>query len=434
VRSFALLGVLVVGAFAACGGQTNGAAPPPADDAGSTNTNGDAGAAAPDAAPDAPPDLGSDVYPAPHRPIPTVKNMGGALLTDVKIVTVTYAGEAQRDQLRAFDDAIVAGAWWESVTAGYGINKGTSGGYVELPDDVSGKTLDNDTNLKPYLYDLIQKGTLPAPDANTLYALYFPEATTITLQGQTSCQSFGAYHDSAGFGVNGQTIEAAYAVIPNCGGGRTVSASHEFIEAATDAHPQGGGAYYGLNLPWWGSAGGEVADLCERYGSIADTATGTNVARSWVNAAALASKNPCQPTAPGIIYFNTAIDTSEMVLVHSTTGAAYMSEGFVTVPKGTSKQVTLQVFSEAKLPNDLTLAVGATPRGRGGATSTLNPITAGVKATISETTVRNGMHPTLTITVDPSATIGDYPFVVRSTLNATSATQWPAVLRVVAPK
>ncbi len=436
LNSLSVVSLVIVGALAACGGHTSSnAGDTPSPDAGATQTNGEAGAPSPDAAaPDTGPDLGSDVYPAPHHPIPLMTNLGGKVLSNVKIVTVTYVGDSERDVLRAFDDAIVKGPWWAMVSQGFGVGPGTSGGYVELDDDVSGKLLDNDADLKPYLNDLVRAGKLPAPDENTLYALYFPESTTLTLSGQSSCNDFLAYHDSVGFSVNGATLEAAYAVMPNCGGGRTVSASHEFIEAATDAFPQGNGAWRAWNLPWFGGlSGGEVADLCEFTRSVTDSDTGQHVTRSWVNGAAAASKDPCQPADPRQpIYFNAAVDTTETQVVTGTAGS-FKSEGFVTVARGTSKDVPVQVFSEAMLPHDLALYVGGAPkRGRGTVTdpTAMTPIATGVTAKLSATTGRNGTHPTLTITVDAKAPIGSYKFIVRSVLETADYRDWPAIVRV----
>lgn len=427
MRSLVSVSLLALGCSAACGGSTSSSSTP-SSDAGTTQTGGDAAVADGGSNADAGPDLGSDVYPAPHHAIPSMPYNGGAVLKNAKLVTVTYVGESQRDQLRAFDDAIVQGDWWAAVTEGYAINKGTSGGYVELDDDVSGKTLDDDADIKPYLLEKVLAGKLPAPDADTLYAIYFPSATTITLQGLTSCQGYGAYHNSVGLSVDGGTVEAAYAVIPDCGGGRTVSASHEFIEAATDAHPNSG--WSGFNYPWFGAAGGEVGDACEFKASVLDQMTGMPVTRSWVNAAAAAGKDPCQPSATGFVYFNVAVDTNETGIVTPRTGGAYKTEGVVTVARGKSKTVPLQVYSQAPLPHDLTLSVGAQGRGRGANPSMLNPIASGITATLSSTTGRNGTHPTLTITADPTAAVADHLFVVRATLETNNYNSWPALLRV----
>jgi hypothetical protein len=430
------LSLIVIGSFAACGGSTASSSGTTTNDAGVGTTDGgamqaDAGSTSDADVPDAA-DFPADVYPAPHHPLPTLKNLGGSVMANMKIVTVTYVGEAERDALRAFDDSIVSGAWWTAVTEGFGINAGTSGGYVELADDVSGRTLDNDADLAPYLAQLVTDGKLPAPDENTLYAIYFPASTTITLQGQTSCQSFGAYHNSAAFSVNGNAVDTAFAVIPNCGGGRSDSASHEFIEAATDPHPETTTAWYANGYAaWFGftGGGGEAADLCENGpGTLVN---GQTVARSWVNAAAIASRNPCVPATAGAIYYNAAIDTKESYPVTDPQGSGtHLSEGFISVKRGSSSSVEVVVFSEAALPHDLALVVSKRSRG-GSNPMTVTPIAQGVTATLSKTTGHNGTRLTLTISADATTPKGDYKFVVRSVLETTDTQSWPAILRVL---
>lgn len=432
MRVIGCVSLVVMGAFVACGGTTQSNVAGPSPDAGTTI--GDGGVVTSDAATDASETPGSDVYPAPHHPLPLLKNLGGPVLKDVKIITVTYTGEPQRDALRQFDDAIVAGDWWKAVTDGFGINPGTSGGYVELdPGPVENKTLDNDNDLKPYLRSLVASGHLPPPDANTLYALYFPDSTTIALGKDVSCTTFGAYHDSATFPLEAGTVEAAFAVIPNCGGGRTVSASHEFIEAATDPHPQTMTTWYAYHDGWFGAGGGEAADLCETEPSTRD-ANGYGVARSWINGNALASKNPCAPTDPKLIYFNAAVDTNESFTVHDPTGGPdYVSEGYVSIAPGASKTLNVDVFSEAKLPHDLKLVVGAVPpyQRRSADPTKLDPIGTGVTPKLSRTTARNGTKVTLTLDVAATAQKGDYAFVVRAILEKNDYHQWGVVLRVM---
>src|SRR6185295_18397735 len=87
----------------------------------------------------------------------------------------------------------------------------------------------------------IADGTFPVPTSETLYALYFPAATKITLDGESSCRSFGAYHNTVkvvppGAAADSTPISVPYAIMPRCQGGErslTISASHEFTEAAT---------------------------------------------------------------------------------------------------------------------------------------------------------------------------------------------------------
>src|SRR5207245_11186796 len=126
-------------------------------------------------------DQDPNVYPAHHHPLPLLAYSGGPLVTSPKIVTVTFEGDSLRDELRQFDDAIVASDWWKTVAHGFGIDPGGSGGYAELRDTVSGKTFDNKTDIQPWIQDQISQSNLPRPDASTVYAIYYPASTTIKL-------------------------------------------------------------------------------------------------------------------------------------------------------------------------------------------------------------------------------------------------------------
>src|SRR6516225_8805687 len=57
-----------------------------------------------DAGPDI--DQDPDVYPASHHPIPQIDYNGGAIIQNVRVVTVTFTGDAKRDSFRAFDHFI----------------------------------------------------------------------------------------------------------------------------------------------------------------------------------------------------------------------------------------------------------------------------------------------------------------------------------------
>jgi hypothetical protein len=431
-----LLGVSVTVALAAaCGGSTsNGAStgdagtgggqeagPVPSDDGGS----GEAAVTPP------PPDDGP--WPADHYPIALFESLGGTVLAAPKLVTVTFVGDANRDALRTFDDSFAEGTlWWSAVSAGYGIGAVTSGGHVELPDTVSNTTLDDDQGqIQQDLASWVTSNALPAPDANTVYVLFFPASTTITFQGGTSCNSFGGYHSAAAFS-NG-TIVSTYVVVPDCSAAApgqamqlfTDTVSHEVIEAATDPHP-GQPAWYGYNNAWFRTFGstigqGEVADVCQRAGGWTD-ASGNVLARSWVNAAAKASHDPCQPAQPGEIFYSLAVPT---VTQPSNTAGVPDSDGYVVVKRGESKTIDAVFFSDAKLPNDAQLTVGVRSHGTLSAS-----IGTGITASLTPTAAHNGMHVSLTIQVDSSAAAKDYNLTARSTLSTTDYHDWPFILRV----
>jgi hypothetical protein len=266
---------------------------------------------------------------APIEPIPEVTYNGGNILDAVQIVTVTFDGDAERTQLETFGSMISSTPWWDQVTNGYCdargkcIGHGSSAGTVHLPATAAGSSYDDTSQattstLKSFIDGNITSKAFPAPTANTLYMIYFPSTTTVTLDGAQSCMQFGGYHNATTATSNGVTF--AYAVIPRCSsdeGELTLSASHELIEAATDpfisSNPNDPYSGYGsMSSAWDVLSGGEVGDRC--FSSLSDpseseyTESGFVVQRSFSNVAAKANHDPCVPapspsTQP---YFNVA--------------------------------------------------------------------------------------------------------------------------------
>jgi hypothetical protein len=358
----------------------------------------------------------SDVYPAPHHPLPSMISLsGGPVLASPTLVTITFAGDPNRDQYRAFDTFLPTSTWWADVTAGYGIDGGTVATPIELPDTVSGKTLDNTLDLKPMLANLVADGTLPFPDANTLYVMYFPQAATITDQGLTLCQGLYGYHD---YFMLSDAGVAPYAVIPQCKvGGFSTDASHEVIEGITDPLFT---SYYMFDDAWTAAGGGEIADVCNRTNAWVEM--GYQLNRAWSNVAVARGSWPCQPGDPGAIFFGAIADTTVIV-----TQEGYSSDGYLLMTPGTSQTFDVTVFSEAALPNALSLYVGVQSTAD---PSSVAPITKGVSATLSPSAGTNGTHVALAITTDKTTVPGDYHFTIQAVLNSTTYTSMPAILRI----
>jgi hypothetical protein len=429
---------LAVAIVAACGGSKGG--DQGGQDAGSAaeaSAGDDAGAQAGDDAgpssdaPAPPPDDGP--WPAGHYPMPQFTNMGGPVVASPKLIPVTFVGNTRRDAIRTFMTQFVADTdWWTAISSGWGVGTPSLGTAIELPDTVSGQTIDDTAQLKPMLQNLVSTGALPPPDANTIYTLFFPASTTISLPNYgSSCQAFGAYHDSVSIPANG-TAQAAYAVIPDCPTApaadepmttTTQDVSHEIAEAVTDPQPQVKPGWYGFNDAWFrtfgspqgqGQGQGEVADVCQRYQPVTD-ASGNELVRAWVDTAAAASHNPCQPSLPGTIFYSLAVPTQTLV----------SSDGYILVKKGTTKTVDAVFFSDAKLPSDAQLTIGARAHG------TLNPaIGTGITASLSLASAHNGMHVTVTLAVDASAASKDYAVTARAALSTTDYHDWPFILHV----
>jgi hypothetical protein len=279
---------------------------------------------------------------APHAPPPQVQNQGGQLILAPQLVTVTFPGDSLTTDLVAFGNTVEESLWWTTVTSKY-CEKGsscivagaaaTSVVYPSAPaSSYTDSSMGGASTLKTWLANAISSGDLPAPadeDAgakamsNTLYLLYFPDSTSITLDGSSGCNNAEGYHAAMIY----KGIQVPYAVISECPGkgmetppittlqGTTLTASHEIVEAATDPSDLNSDTAYYLNLNdpdtygWDDIEGGELADLCVdvfNFGQDEWNEGGFTVQRIWSNEQAAAGLDPCAPITTEFVYFNAA--------------------------------------------------------------------------------------------------------------------------------
>jgi len=289
----------------------------PAQDAGTsdaaTTPDGDTGTS------DAPIEAPVDADMAPPMPMPLVIDLGGPKLTAVRVVTVSFSNDdpALVASLESFDDSITSTAWWSAVASEYGVGAGAGGGHVVLPMAASSAYTDSvrggDSSVRQLIGSSVASGALPAPDAQSLYVLYFPSGTLLQLDGVSACAPGGGtgWHDTVTVTAPeaGVPIGAAYAVLPRCQsdlGGMTLAASHEIVESATDPSPENAPAAQ-MTDPAWLSFGPEVADVCMAVETnLSASDSGFLLQRSWSNASAKAGHDPCVPTPAGAAYFNMA--------------------------------------------------------------------------------------------------------------------------------
>jgi hypothetical protein len=303
---------------------------------------------------------------APHTPLPQLPYANGVLLTSPKLVTVTFEGEQMQTDLAAFGQSVASSSWWDTVRAGYCNGSGTCigdgppGSFVQLSYFPQSQYVDSTqggpSSLQQWLAGEIANSHLPTPDAQTLYVIYFPKTTRITLDGQVSCSNsgggFGGYHFAIPIGL--QTV--AYAVVMECDpevpiepyvakdtllGATTLIASHEIAESATDMIV---GTGYVLdntdpnNWPWiYGTGGGEAGDLCvDQLGLNEDhTLSGLyTVQRIWSNTQAAQGVDPCVPAPPEDVYFN-----------------ASPSRSLFELDVGQSVTFEVDAFSSGAMPN-----------------------------------------------------------------------------------
>jgi hypothetical protein len=392
----------------------------------------------------------SDTYPAMHPPLPQLTNKDGAILTNPKIVTVTFEGDTNGPSYAAFAGAMSGTTWWQKTLLPYGISESTSSSAVVLPDALAGMTTDYGA-FKTYLADQIASGALPTADDQTLYVVYASPTMVVTIGSGSSilasCDELetinsefdapvAATADAGADGGDGgapATVRAALAVVFDCGGLKAVqlAASLVIADVTTDPRTSGNGYVLDTDSAWesvfaqpFPGELTEAADPCV-YVPAWDEG-GYSLTRVYSNSAATLSQNPCQP-ATGV-YFAAAPET--MTVPTGPADAGAVDQGIVQVHPGSSTAVVLHFFSEAALAYPATLSVGITTESPTRA-SALSPIEDGVTATLSAPTAQNGDDITLTITASASATGGSIPFVIRSTTEENSVfNDWAVTLLV----
>lgn len=373
-----------------------------------------------DAGPDVDMGHASNTYPAPHPAAPQIESYGGTVLTTPKVVPIVFSTDPLQTQIADFSKKVGQSSYWKAITSEYGIGALTGSDPVVLTTAPPTDTTDDD--IKAFLGTLFdgthaQLGT--TPDPSTIYAIFYPAGTTITIPewGQ-SCQGFGGYHFDGN--IKGTTVP--YAVIPRCDGffGMsgidvvTTAASHEYLEAVTDPFASTKPAYSvpdESNYVWAKFPLSELGDMCSFNADAYYTPTdvGYQVQRTWSNAAAAAGHHPCVPApAPSTQpYFNTVPVLAEDVDVGFGHGQAAPSKG-VKIPVGKSKTIELDLFSDAPTSGPWTIT----------ATDTSAYYQKGRELSFSfdKNSGVNGEKVHMTITADKPGEDGGSEFIIISKL------------------
>lgn len=238
-------------------------------------------------------------------------------------MTITYDGDPNAATYEKLAEEIGATSYWSSIVAEYGVGAASSSAtsHVRMgaqPTLTFGGNTAPEEAVQAYVEaSLTDTATShwPEPVADAIYTLFFHGDLA-----QSMCaDGMGGFHSSVS--VKGKNV--AYALVLACDGdpqmsvldGATVSASHEWAEAATDPYPDAKPGWEGLSdddLAWELHVQGqdENGDLCEfdedSYGSYGAPALASIVQRQWSNASAAAGHAPCVP-APKSAYFNVAL-------------------------------------------------------------------------------------------------------------------------------
>jgi hypothetical protein len=352
--------VVMFGALTGCSSAgpastSHSASEPPADaatmDAASTDgasTDGGGGEATPETST---PWAG----PAAHPAMPNVVDYGGPVLSSPVVQPVVFAGDAMQNDIAAFTSDLVHSTYWTAVSHEYGV-----GAIRGLPVAVANETAPSsltDAQVQSWIAAKITSGLLPAPDGNTVYAVFYPSGTTITRRIGTSCTNFYGYH---GQSTSASRAAYVYAVLPRCHdvlhtdlANVTNSTSHELLEASTNPWFATAPAYASVDpahAVWAIATGGatELGDMCALMpgaGYLQPSDLPYAVQRSWSNAAAAASHDPCVP-APSGPYFNAAPVLPDMVTISLGSMGSLTTQG-VRIPVGQTRTIQVDLYSDA---------------------------------------------------------------------------------------
>jgi hypothetical protein len=330
----------------------------------------EADAAPEDAAHDVRPDVdhgaASTTYPAFPIDVAQVGDNGGSVLATPQIITITWSTDTEADTWNAFGDAIGPSPYWTAINSEYGVGPATSGATNHISITTAPPTTFSDADLDAFVS--AHAGVdWPASTPNTIYAVYLPSTTGLTLGGQDACQmGVGGYHDETQ-----DTNHYVYAILPHCSffqaGDIELSASHEFNEAATDPHPESALAYQGfdqnhLAFEFFNQFQDELGDACESFEEATDALDMTpyTVQRQWSNASAAKGSHWCVPALNEPFYNTTFLPQSGLDSISANLnvvgGPVVQSKGFL-LAVGETRTFPIGLFSDVATSGPFTLDV-----------------------------------------------------------------------------
>lgn len=411
-------------------------------DTGTPDTAPDPDTDVPETAPACDPGAVSTTYPAKHFAFPALTNAAGnSVIKTPKVYLAYFTGYPFADQLKTMAQTIGASDYWKSAVSEYGVGPITYVDAKELSETPGTNITDKD--VEKFVSDKITSGAFGTPDENTIYTIFYPQATTITQSGggfggsSKSCSSFGGYHGNAILNVGGVDKNFPFAVIPTCASfgaltgidGVTGALSHEWAEAATDPYPTtNNGAdstYSGVDddhFIWNLLGGAENGDLCAQRPDAFFKPAGFDftVQSCWSNAAAKLGGDPCAPKAKGV-YFNAApAQPDKVTLDLSALGGGSVRTKGILIPAGGSVTIEVDLFSDGDTKGPWKVdAIDAIARFTGGKPS--------LDFKWDRQSGQNGEKLCLTLSILSSSPFGKaHPFILTSTKGGVQQT-WPAL-------
>lgn len=276
---------------------------------------------------------GQAFSPAPHAPMPTVFPHAGTVLSNVQLVTLTFADHAARAEVEAFGEMIVKSRWYRDA----GLEYGAFTGEQVVPSSIGtiGFAPASITRgeIEELIKQLIADNKVPRPEAAShqlLYMLYIP--STVTLGADLEGIRDRGYHQMSTF--NGVRFPFAVVLEDGTNPARTTSiAAQQLINAVTNPYEPPMDGYY-VDPPTtdpWSLAPGEIADLCRGEDLIIEG--DFKIPRVYSSLAAGAGRFPCKPVATGDTWVGVSANPSKMP----------------AIPKGGSVTFTLTGWSMEEL-------------------------------------------------------------------------------------
>jgi len=346
--------------------------------------------------------------PAAHDPLPQVlRTNGGDLATAPVIVPVFFANDALQADIEGVLAALPGSAYWTELQNDYQIGPLTVGKSVVVSDTPPQNAASTDVEAFVQAKLDAQDPAWPAPTASTLYFVYYPATTTLTLaNGTVGCQDFLGYHF---FSATSPSETFLYGAQPRCPqvpalDTATENTTHELVEAVTDPFE---GTYNRVDAPhavWGVFPGAEIADMCGDEDLSYTLLVGSwHVSRFWSNQAASAGHDPCAPAIAAPFYDAVPVLPDQAT---GTFGAAKILTHAVVVKLNQSVTIDVQLFSDAPT-GDWSLEAADS--------------TSELTFAWDQTTGNNGDVRKLTITRVADGAIGGTEFVITS---RKSKTDW----------
>ena len=297
--------------------------------------------------PPAAPGAAAAAFAATH-PVPRAFSAGGPVLASPHLVPIVFRGDPLTRKIEDFVGSIGCTDYWHAAVGEYGVGDALAHPIVELDEDAPDHIADD--QVKAWL--AAHASSLPAADdPSALYVLFYPQRTTITLSGATSCVDFGGYHDDVALERGRDPRLVAFAVLPRCArfsgesdeiDALTAAAIHELVEAVTDPLPSDAPSYAETtSIAWDFTFGGELGDLCEHDDDRTFRPAGYPyvVQRIWSNAAASLGGSPCAPRSRKPFFTAAPRDLGDVSFAgHATPG--------VIVPAGATRTLLVDLYSD----------------------------------------------------------------------------------------